>query len=149
MTKRRTPDTLEAAVARVIGAIGHQGAADAVERGTSVLYAWSDPDRREGVGVREAVKLDRACRAAGEGTPIGDWYQAQLGEPPAAVTVDRAFRGVMAELGDLTRRFDAAEADGVIDPAERDQLRHELGDMRAAIDRLDGALRGIGLRVVS
>jgi hypothetical protein len=146
MTKRRAPDTLEAAVARVIGALGHEGAARVVERGVSSLYAWADPDRREGVGVREAVRLDRACRAAGEGTPIADWYAAQLGEPPAAENVDRAFRGVMAELGDLTRRFDEAAADGTIDAEERDLLRREIADIRAAVDRLDGALRAAGSR---
>lgn len=145
MTKRRAPDTLEAAVARVIGALGHDGAGRVVERGQSVLYAWSDPDRREGIGVREAVKLDRACRAAGEGTPIADWYGAQLGEPPAAECVDRAFRGVMAELGDLTRRFDEATADGTIDSRERDLLLQEVGDIRAAVDRLAGALGKAGI----
>jgi hypothetical protein len=69
MTKRRPPDTLEAAVAAIIGALGHQGAAEVVERGTSVLYAWSDPDRREGIGVREAcvrpsVVAPRTIRSA-------------------------------------------------------------------------------------
>lgn len=149
MTKRRGPDTLEAAIARVIGVLGHQGAADAVERGTTTIYAWSDPDGREQPGIRHALRLDRACRAAGEGTPIADWYLAQLGEPPDAGGVDRAFRGVTVELGELARQYDRAAADGRIDRQEADALHGELADLRAALDRLDGALRGAtGLRVV-
>ena len=89
--KRRDPRTFKGAVTRILGVLGDEACATAVGKSASLIYKWSDPDRDSLPSVEQALALDLAYIAAGEGSaPIGTVYSSalecdhQVGQPAQA-----------------------------------------------------------------
>lgn len=77
--KRRDPRTFKGAVTRILGVLGDEACATAVGKSASLIYKWSDPDRDSLPSVEQALALDLAYIAAGEGNaPIGAVYSSAL-----------------------------------------------------------------------
>ena len=77
--KRRDPRNFKGAVTRILGVLGDEACATAVGKSASLIYKWSDPDRDSLPSVEQALALDLAYIAAGEGSaPIGAVYSAAL-----------------------------------------------------------------------
>ena len=90
MTKRRAPRTIDAALTRIADALpgGWPEMAEITRRREGLVRSWGDPDRREEIPVRDALMLDKACRAIGGGTPIGEYYVGRLDAEGALAPAD-------------------------------------------------------------
>ncbi len=80
MTKPRIPDTFPDAMIKVLAQIKGEGAAAAVGKAVSTVYAWANPNSDTLPSLLEALALDTAHRlAGGEGAPFRDAFSHQLG----------------------------------------------------------------------
>ncbi|QIG80083.1 hypothetical protein [Stakelama tenebrarum] len=82
MTKLRPPLSFEAAIQRVVALLprGYETAGAALGRSARFVGQLGDPDRREQIKLRDALKLDQLYRRfGGRGAPLLESYQLQLG----------------------------------------------------------------------
>jgi hypothetical protein len=92
MTKHRPPLSVDAALARIAGALqnGWTEMAARTDRSESLVRAWGDPDRRERIPIDDAIVLDLAFQeAGGVGAPIYEAYSVMLDEAGALRFADR------------------------------------------------------------
>lgn len=98
MTKLRAPLTIDAALTRAAGLLpgGWASLAELTGRSPSMVRAWSDPDRREQLPLRDALLVDQAVRTQTGEAPLLAWYAAQLDLScgPASPTSDLVSRVV-------------------------------------------------------
>jgi hypothetical protein len=79
MTKIRPSRTPEDALCRVVGLLGREQCADIIEKEPSTVHAYGDPDKEKHISLRDAIKLDRACRDEIGETPFFDMMSLVLG----------------------------------------------------------------------
>jgi len=133
MTKPRSALTLEKALVRIADVLpgGFDEMAEVTNRPPHRVRAWADPDKRERIPVPDALLLDKACDAAGGGTPILEFMAARLG---AAGALDQAAPAASAShAANCVRECGEAVA-ALIDGSDED-IRRELGQAIEALWR--------------
>jgi hypothetical protein len=149
MTKLRTPETFEEAIAQIAAGIGTKECAYLVERGDSTIRMWSNPDQDGRPTLHQAIKLDIAHAAKFNGrAPILEAYVARLREAGFSREVGDALTESLAlpkAIGDLIeavvrvtdakseggRKISANEASSLL--ARLRAARRELDDVEAAV----------------
>ncbi len=155
--KPRAPQTFEAAIVRVIGLLGRDGAAAAVGKSENLVYRWGDPDCDQQPSIEQAFALDAACAAASGETPISSVYTRRLGaigivhasQPPAERLLSGlSAMGVLAE--EVRLAIDPASPGGCeIAPVEEARIGAAIDEIRATLDRLEkDVLRCTGIPVL-
>lgn len=79
MTYRRDENTWPGRIAEAVALLGSRYAAQAAGVSESRLRQLSNPMRNDAQVVETLFRLDAACAAAGQGTPLSDLWQARLG----------------------------------------------------------------------
>ena len=159
--KRRDPRTFKGAVTRILGMLGDEACAAAVGKSASLIYKWSDPDCDTLPSVEQALALDQAYVAAGEGNPpIATVYSLALecgrqSDIPAkhlhtSVLAATAAWGVFCHR--LAETQPAAIAEVRLSHNDAIEL-HELceqflGDLQDVAAAIDGAVAPPQLRAV-
>ena len=122
MTKLRAPLTIDAALTRAAGLLpgGWASLAELTGRSPSMVRAWSDPDRREQLPLRDALLIDQAVRTQTGEAPLLGWYAAQLDlscSPAQPVTADFVSRvaEVVRECGEANAALVEAAQPGTSD----------------------------------
>ena len=137
MTKLRPAGSLKQALMRLIGSLGAE-APGVAGKSLRRLHEWSDPDEADHPPVDVCLRLDRAARAAGFGTPMLDAYRVLLAHEPGAglASVEALLLATFVEAGELAAAHRAASADGAVCRVERARLLDQLADVRAQLDQL-------------
>lgn len=109
MTKPRIPHSWAAAVTRIAGHIGWEGAAKAVDKTVALIRAWSDDATGKRPSLDQALALSVAYAAAGgEGEPFLDAFAFQIGATVA--DHDPCRRALTAEAAVCAKEFGDALA---------------------------------------
>lgn len=109
MTHAQTPLTFPAAVNRIVDCITAQGAADAVGKRVSLIYAWQHPTGQKRPNIEQARALDAAhMLAGGDGAPILETYAQLLDVDVAQQIACRT--ALIREIGDAAREHGQALA---------------------------------------
>ena len=148
MTKPRAARSLEKALIHVADTLpgGFDDMAEVTNRSPWLCRAWADPEKRDQVPVRDALLLDKACAAAGGGTPIGTFYLNRLDEagllvPADAAALARHAASVVRECGQAGAALIEASQPGST-PAQRAAARREVEEALAALERALPMLMG-------
>lgn len=120
---------------------GFKAAAKRIGRSAQVLYnQFSEEMPHYKVGVREALALAGALPSMGFIDALCEQFGGVfLGLPDAAAGEDdvlQAYLDIILQMGDLSREFTEARADGVIEPAEFAALQLRGRRTIAAIGQL-------------
>lgn len=115
--KLRTPKRFASAITRIKTALGEDECARAVNRSTSLIRKWADPDHASRPNLSQALALDVAFVEAGHGEPpLLSLYQQRLARAVAKnkarplVDVALATLAVQAVVGDLSQSVVAMRA---------------------------------------
>lgn len=125
-TKRDPVDVLHADVLASPGGI--KAAAALVGRSAGIMHnKFSEAMPHYEITVREAVALALAVRSTGFAEAVCEQFSGVfLAMPEGAAGDDdvlQAYVGIVEKMGDLSREFTEARADGIIEPAEFSAIR--------------------------
>ena len=155
--KIRASRSFEKAIQFAINRMGETSAAEAVNRSTSLLRKWSDPDHDALPSIRQALVLDRAfIKIIKEPAPIRAAYNGQLEESirdiiPKKETIGEAHFNMQLAVGGITRMLadimlehKATNIDSIkLSPNIKELLLAELERLSDEISDLEEAIRDI------
>lgn len=138
MTKRRTPDTLEAALEVAIGHVGIDRVAQWIGKSAAMVRKFADPDSDHRLWCESADEIDRNLALAGYLQPFAELVAFRAARHArAALQLSHALADAVAvpaerplklaatmacDASNLVAAIDAAEADGVYSAGEIDDL---------------------------
>jgi hypothetical protein len=141
VTKPRIPHTWHDAVARIVGRLTAEVAAEAVGKSAGLVREWSDPARGKLPSLDQALALSAAYAAAGgDDAPFVDAFAFQLDLSIAGV--DPCRRALAAEIGALASELGDTIAsalrltDPTASPRDVHRASAEAQQCDAALDRL-------------
>lgn len=76
--KLRQPGSLEDALTIAAGILGWGALAIAAGKSESLLRQASNPDEPAEVQLRQAARIDKACKEQSNTTPLLDWYGSEV-----------------------------------------------------------------------
>lgn len=131
MTKHRNVGSVEDAIAKIVGAITPDGAAEVIGKSVSLVRKLSDPDDDVRPCIQYCIALDSAYVTAGHGEPpVFSVYRHEMAmlkrAPHQAVEPMTRYMGLVPEVGDIASTILAALADGRISPNERAAILREI-----------------------
>ena len=149
--KLRTPRRFASAVTRIKNALGDDKCAEIVDRSSSLIRKWSDPDHPSRPNLKQALALDVAYIEGGHGAPpILSMYQQRLARAVTieskkpAVDVALAALSVQAAVGDISESIltmRAGSADGMtFSSNERNQILGLLEKLMTQVSVIEEAL---------
>ena len=149
MTKLRAPLSIDAGLTHVAETLrdGWREMAEITGRKEGLVRSWGDPDRREQVPLRDAVLLDRACAAAGGGTPLFAYYADRLDTSGSHAPADAGGLGRLAAT--VARECGEAEAaliEATLPGASSADLREACREIEEAIAVMRRALPMLSCR---
>lgn len=143
MTKERMPMSWAAAITRVMGELGDDGAGAATGRSAALVRKWSDPDADTLPNVEQALCLDAAyVVATGKAGPIAQLYNRLLklrtAENQAMPDLTHAAMGLQACIGSFSQallNFKSAQSEGgtSVSPKEARELVKILDSITEAL----------------
>lgn len=144
MTKLREPRTFEDAITRILGYLGAERAAEAVDKSTSMVRQWSDPDVDGLPNLKQAAALDAAYAVETGEMPIGQVYVHQAealiggrGAHTPCCPLERVTE-IMRETAEAADAFRAFH--GNMTPAQASEAKREASE---AIQALEALIRDI------
>lgn len=146
LSKRDPVDVLHADVLSSPGGIS--AAARLVGRSPGILHnKFSEAMPHYEITVREAVAISRAVYSVGFAQAICEQFEGvflHLPDGPAGDDdVLQAYLGIIQSMGDLSREFTEARADGIIEPAEFSALKLRANRTVVSIMHLVAELEGM------
>jgi hypothetical protein len=153
--KQRHPKHFSTAVTKIKTQTGENRCAEIVDRSTSLIRKWSDPDQTSIPNLEQAALLDEAFVRGGFGKPpllelYGELMSDALSEASkksepvnmllAALTV----QGVIGDLSEAIRGALSEDGDGgrTITPRERTTILQILERLDDQVDAMEDAVEG-------
>ena len=150
MTTPKDPGTLEEAITRVCyGLGGFTVASLSLGYDKSRFAHAANKHKPDGIRVDDALALDKASHEAGHGTPIFDWYKAQLelADGPDLNPHEHLAR-LSEAVGPLEVGLVRALADGRLTPQEAANAVRDISRLAtvlsAALADMTDAMGGAG-----
>lgn len=127
---------------------GISGAAKLIGRSPGVLHnKFSESMPHYEITVREAISLALAVKGTGFAEAVAEQFDGVFLHLPEGIGGDddvlQAYLDIVRQMGDLSREFTEARADGVIDPVEFQALKLRGHRTVVAIMRLLAELEGM------
>lgn len=149
--KPRHPKEFSSAITKIRGALGEDVCAKIVDRSSSLVRKWADPDHSTYPSVDLAMMLDAAYVRAGHGgPPILELYTKQLAEGlevEEAETVDilmsaLTVQGIVGDLSEAIREALDPKGTGgaAITPRERMKILELLEKLDEEADSIEDAV---------
>ena len=149
--KLRAPRRFAAAVTRIKTALGEEKCAEIVDRSSSLIRKWADPDHPSRPNLPQALALDIAYIEAGYGDPpILALYQQRLARALEGdakkphIDVALAALSVQAVVGDISQSIfsiRAASPDSLtLSNNQRNQMLHLLERLQDQVTQIANAL---------
>ena len=154
--KSRNPRQFAAAITQIRSAMGEAACAEAVGRSTSLIRKWCDPDHPATPSIAQALLLDSAFVAAGQGDPpLLRLYEKLLdeglpGDPldgddivPSALTL----HAIVGELSEAIRESipRGSNAQIKLSPNRQAMLLGYIDRLEEETERLEDAVEASGL----
>tara|TARA_R110000868_G_scaffold100722_6_gene277140 strand:+ start:25520 stop:25984 length:465 start_codon:yes stop_codon:yes gene_type:complete len=149
--KPRHPKKFSSAITKIRTALGEDACAQIVDRSTSLVRKWADPDHPTFPSIDLAVLLDEAYVREGHGAPpILELYTKQLAEGLEEDEVESVdilmsaltVQGIVGDLSEAIREaLDPKGAGGqAVSPRERMKILELLEKLDAEADSIEDAI---------
>ena len=153
--KLRNPRDFAAAITQIRSALGEAACAEIVGRSASLIRKWSDPDHPALPNIAQALLLDSAFVAAGNGdAPLWTLYEKLLEEGqvqgldgddivPSALTL----HAIVGELSEAIRECMPPDGDTylMLSPSRQTELLNYIDRLEEEATRLEDAIEASGV----
>lgn len=151
--KPRHPKRFATAMTKVRSHLGEEKCAEIVDRSSSLIRKWADPDHASVPNLQQALLLDRAFVEGGFGKPpLLEVYNLLLADALEQSESERApidmpiealsLQGVVGDLSEAIRESLAENGDGgrIITPREKVAILEILERLDDQVDKIEDAV---------